>query len=64
MLNYCKKSCNTCYINSSNIDKIIKTYSNMCIDLNDNCINWTMQDECKKNPNYMLERCKKSCKVC
>jgi hypothetical protein len=64
MLNYCKKSCDTCNINSFNIDKIIKIYSNMCIDLNNNCINWTMQGECQKNPNYMLARCKKSCKVC
>jgi uncharacterized protein YjbI with pentapeptide repeats len=64
MLNYCKKSCETCNISSSNIDKIIKIYSNMCIDLNNNCVNWTIQGECQKNPSYMLERCKKSCKVC
>ena len=64
MLNNCKKSCDTCNLNSSNIDKLAKIYSNICIDLNNMCINWTMQGECQKNPMYMLERCKKSCKVC
>ena len=35
-----------------------------CEDSNDNCAYWASVGECKANPNYMLENCKKSCNNC
>ena len=31
-------------------------------DLNENCKYWAEIGECSKNPSYMLQSCKKSCK--
>jgi hypothetical protein len=36
----------------------------VCKDNNKWCEDWAKSGECKKNPAYMLENCKKSCKVC
>lgn len=35
-----------------------------CVDTNDMCPGWAKQDECKKNPAYMLTFCRLSCGVC
>nr|XP_006819343.1 PREDICTED: uncharacterized protein LOC102810139 [Saccoglossus kowalevskii] len=35
-----------------------------CIDLNPNCAYWASIGECQKNPEYMLQSCKKSCDQC
>ena len=32
-----------------------------CDDKNENCVSWADNDECTKNPNYMLKNCCKSC---
>jgi hypothetical protein len=35
-----------------------------CEDEDTNCKHWANQDECQKNPTFMLAHCKKSCKMC
>jgi hypothetical protein len=35
-----------------------------CDDNNERCEEWASNDECEKNPRYMLRECEKSCKVC
>lgn len=35
-----------------------------CDDDNDACTGWASNGECAKNPGYMLETCKLSCRVC
>lgn len=35
-----------------------------CIDINELCPDWALEGECQKNPEYMLQYCKKSCNVC
>merc|ERR1711936_634721 len=35
-----------------------------CTDENQHCPEWAYVGECKKNPNYMLLYCQKSCKIC
>ena len=35
-----------------------------CLDEHVDCQNWSKIGECHKNPGYMLNHCKKSCKVC
>ncbi|XP_070574803.1 zinc metalloproteinase nas-4-like isoform X2 [Ptychodera flava] len=52
----CKKSCNTC--GSAPSDDIV------CIDRNDHCAIWAWMEECKENPDYMLESCPRSCAQC
>jgi len=38
--------------------------SSSCRDNHRNCRYWARVGECKRNPNYMLTRCKKSCRRC
>ncbi|CAI7776647.1 unnamed protein product, partial [Closterium sp. NIES-53] len=35
-----------------------------CIDANAFCPSWAASGECEKNPAYMHESCRKSCKQC
>ena len=35
-----------------------------CVDKNPDCAYWSSIGECKKNPNYMLPNCPKSCNTC
>jgi hypothetical protein len=35
-----------------------------CEDEDPNCKRWASEDECEKNPQFMLTTCKKSCKMC
>ena len=35
-----------------------------CIDEHESCQHWAMNNECTKNPAYMLVSCRKSCQVC
>lgn len=35
-----------------------------CVDKNESCHDWFLKGECLINPDYMLENCRKSCKVC
>ena len=61
MLYNCKKSCDICYINSNIVKKLVDLYSRVCIDFNNTCESWSKLNECHKNPNYMLNNCRKSC---
>lgn len=36
----------------------------LCTDDNKLCAEWAEMGECEKNPNYMLNNCKRSCHVC
>ncbi len=38
--------------------------SDPCLDSNEQCAYWASIDECKKNPNYMLSNCARSCDQC
>merc|ERR1712050_164749 len=48
------------------IFSIVSEAAGVCKDLDDpsNCKTWANMGECKKNPNYMLVKCKKSCGKC
>ncbi|GFH47282.1 hypothetical protein CTEN210_03757 [Chaetoceros tenuissimus] len=35
-----------------------------CKDAHDSCPHWAAKDECKANPEYMLNNCARSCGVC
>lgn len=35
-----------------------------CVDIEESCKEWAYFGECEKNPGYMLENCRKSCKHC
>lgn len=35
-----------------------------CVDTSDNCSDWAQSGECEKNPNFMDDKCKKSCNAC
>lgn len=35
-----------------------------CVDEEEECNYWSRIGECDSNPNYMLKRCKLSCKAC
>jgi prolyl 4-hydroxylase len=35
-----------------------------CADAHETCHTWAVQDECRKNPGYMLDTCPLSCTVC
>lgn len=35
-----------------------------CADSHPNCAEWAVAGECKTNPGYMLQTCRKSCNVC
>merc|ERR1712121_546014 len=35
-----------------------------CVDKHSRCQEWADRGECKINPRYMLNMCKKACKVC
>ena len=35
-----------------------------CLDSDDNCASWAKSGECEKNPGYMKEECRLSCKLC
>jgi len=43
-----------------------KSCSSSCVDEHSNCQMWANRtpSECTNNPGYMLQKCKKSCKVC
>ena len=36
----------------------------LCMDSNEECQSWASQMECKNNPKFMLENCRKSCGTC
>lgn len=35
-----------------------------CEDEETECANWASRNECRKNPGFMLEHCRKSCATC
>ncbi|KZS15490.1 Metalloendopeptidase [Daphnia magna] len=47
---HCRKSCNQC--------------DGQCSNLNENCIRWAQSGECQKNSSYMKIYCRKSCHLC
>lgn len=58
-----------CTLNQSGWEKWMKdncceACSSSCRDENTSCQMWANRGECKKNPSYMLNNCKKACKVC
>ena len=40
------------------------TVAEECVDENANCGYWSSRGECGRNPGYMHEHCKMSCRVC
>jgi hypothetical protein len=36
----------------------------ICDDVDPECENWALAQECQKNPDYMLTHCRKSCETC
>ena len=43
---------------------IARTVGATCIDINEQCPSWSAVGECQKNPEFMLETCRKSCNAC
>jgi len=41
-----------------------KVFDENCINEHEMCNEWALSDECVSNPNFMLSKCKESCKVC
>ncbi|XP_078365033.1 transmembrane prolyl 4-hydroxylase-like [Oculina patagonica] len=39
-------------------------FASDCYDDDYRCMKWAKSGECKKNPGYMLEKCRQSCDVC
>ena len=35
-----------------------------CEDLNEECGGWAHRGECRQNPGYMIQNCRKSCGLC
>ncbi|XP_039255044.2 uncharacterized protein LOC120331930 [Styela clava] len=71
MLIICKKSCKVCTTKPpgttkpSTTTKQTTTGTNKpCIDENDSCARWASMGECEKNPDYMKDKCRKSCNSC
>jgi len=65
MLENCKSSCGMNGVPIELVNTIKKNYSNFVeINSKDNniqCNEWAKRGECERNPNYMLNECKKSC---
>jgi hypothetical protein len=38
--------------------------ASLCADDHPQCQEWADMNECDNNPNYMLKKCRQSCKVC
>jgi prolyl 4-hydroxylase len=71
MLDNCKKSCGACETAGQNHNGDQEEAEGnggqddgVCKDNHKNCEFWAEEGECKQNPKYMLENCKKACKVC
>jgi len=63
----CKKSCNKCSGGSGkqfDAPVVKQTPRRNCKDNSNNCPYWSQIGECRKNPAYMLQYCKKSCRQC
>ncbi|GKY93372.1 hypothetical protein MPSEU_000304800 [Mayamaea pseudoterrestris] len=35
-----------------------------CFDLSGHCLFWSSHNECERNPNFMFEQCRLTCKLC
>ncbi|XP_067936807.1 zinc metalloproteinase nas-13-like [Watersipora subatra] len=57
----CPYSCNTCQV-ATTVRPPPPVVS--CTDKNSYCRHWAERGECSRNPSYMLNNCKKSCKAC
>merc|ERR1711963_544919 len=62
MLMMCKQSCNNCDGSEGQKPPKGTGGSGGCKDLNMLCAEWAKRGECTKNPGYMLQACKQSCK--
>jgi len=60
----CAKTCNVCGSQGATSSPQKTTPMPDCIDKDRNCAYWSRSGECQKNPDYMLESCRKSCNVC
>jgi len=64
----CAKTCNLCDvmppIPTTAQPTTTKKDDGDCEDENTSCQSWASRGECQKNPDYMLESCKKSCQQC
>jgi len=69
MINECYKTCGFCD-EAWRAEALGKGQSNggskpgACEDEDDRCPAWANNGECRKNPKWMRQHCKKSCKVC
>jgi len=50
-------------VNDTNPQRIVIA-AKKCFDLSGHCNFWQYHGECKKNPNFMAEACRKTCKLC
>lgn len=71
ILDKCKVSCDICGKTDLEIGMLKRLYANeaieykkRCPDKDNQCEMKANNSECKSNPNYMLEFCRTSCKVC
>jgi len=63
MLVNCCKSCDAgTKVTTTTTTTTKATTTSSCTDSNNNCASWAENGECKKNPDYMLVNCCKSCK--
>jgi len=51
-------------IKSVSINNINIQYEEQCEDKHEMCSEWSLVGECDSNPNFMLEQCKESCRIC
>jgi ShK domain-like len=73
MTRYCPKSCGKCLGDNGNKDNkhngtkpasLSESESSSCADQHEQCPYWSSIGECDANPNYMLQKCAKSCGSC
>ena len=50
MLKHCPVSCGVC--------------KETCVDTHNDCPGWALDDQCNKNPGFVLKTCPHSCQVC
>jgi len=54
----------TCTAASASSNSTRQSQEPVCADTDASCRSWARRGECKKNPQYMLVSCQKSCGVC
>jgi hypothetical protein len=46
------------------VDDTVDADIGLCVDNDEDCLEWAETGECDKNPTYMKLHCRKSCKHC